>query len=333
MSATLAPPVGRGRTRSIRFALARGARRRAQASSPRRRPHSRSTTTVLPANDDSHAGPRRASSAARTATSCSRSLGRLATGRRTRTGPERRAAAGTVAVVERRYQRHADAVGDMHVFWLELQRHPSRHQSGVRGSANRVLVQDRRHVAQRDFTIIDRPRASDRHERRCRRYASVGAPYSATLEAQLVTNLNPPTGSTPGPLDVVGRRRARFRRVSTLANGRHLGHADHRRDVQFQVQAALDDGRASTPDVLADGSTAARRSLRRSRSRRRPFRRCGRSESRSAPSSRPPAEAGRTRSRSRQDRLPTGLALAADGTVVGTPRAAGVYRATLRLSR
>ena len=30
--------------------------------------------------------------------------------------------------------------------------------------------------------------------------------------------------------------------------------------------------------------------------------------------------------------LPTGLALAADGTVSGTPRAAGVYRATLRLS-
>ena len=30
--------------------------------------------------------------------------------------------------------------------------------------------------------------------------------------------------------------------------------------------------------------------------------------------------------------LPTGLALAADGTVVGTPRAAGVYRATLRLA-
>ena len=30
--------------------------------------------------------------------------------------------------------------------------------------------------------------------------------------------------------------------------------------------------------------------------------------------------------------LPTGVALAADGTVIGTPRAAGVYRATLRLS-
>jgi hypothetical protein len=30
--------------------------------------------------------------------------------------------------------------------------------------------------------------------------------------------------------------------------------------------------------------------------------------------------------------LPTGLALAADGTVVGTPRAAGIARATLRLS-
>ena len=30
--------------------------------------------------------------------------------------------------------------------------------------------------------------------------------------------------------------------------------------------------------------------------------------------------------------LPTGLALAADGTVAGTPRAAGVYRATLRLA-
>jgi hypothetical protein len=30
--------------------------------------------------------------------------------------------------------------------------------------------------------------------------------------------------------------------------------------------------------------------------------------------------------------LPTGLALAADGTVVGTPRAAGLYRATVRLA-
>ena len=67
------------------------------------------------------------------------------------------------------------------------------------GVANPFWCKTRGTCAQRDFTIMIQPGLRI-VTNALPQGATVGVAYSATLEAQLVTNLNPPTGSAPGPL-------------------------------------------------------------------------------------------------------------------------------------
>ena len=160
--------------------------------------------------------------------------------------------------------------------------------------------------------------------------ASVGNPYSATLEAQLVTNLNPPTGSAPGPLtwSVAG---GTLPPGLTLTNGVISGTPTSEGTYQFKIQAEIDASRKHSQTY----SLSVRQPLKIAAAK--PF----------ATVPLPtlwevgvPFSAKLTPSGGNgtytftlaAGSLPTGLALAADGTVVGTPRAAGVYRATLRLA-
>jgi len=74
--------------------------------------------------------------------------------------------------------------------------------------------------------------------------ASVGAPYSATIETLLVTSLSPPTGSQPGALtwSVVPGSGA-LPPGLTLANGVISGTPTTEGSYQFAVQAELDPAR------------------------------------------------------------------------------------------
>ena len=69
-------------------------------------------------------------------------------------------------------------------------------------------------------------------------------PYSVTLQTQLVTNLNPPTALTPGPLtwSIIPGSEA-LPPGLTLANGVISGTPTTEGTYQFQVQAALDASR------------------------------------------------------------------------------------------
>jgi large repetitive protein len=160
--------------------------------------------------------------------------------------------------------------------------------------------------------------------------ASVGAPYSATLDTQLVTNLNPLTGSAPGPLtwSVIG---GTLPPGLTLANGVISGTPTADGTYQFQVQAALDSNRKHSqsysldvrqPLVLTPAKPLATPPLPTAWEVGLPF------SARLTPS----GGTGTYTFTLASGALPTGLALGADGTVSGTPRAAGVFRATVRLA-
>ena len=161
--------------------------------------------------------------------------------------------------------------------------------------------------------------------------ASVGAPYSATLQAMLVTNLSPLTGSQPGSLTWSVLPGGSLPPGLALANGVISGTPTTEGTYQFQVQAELDATRkhhqtysitvrqpltvaATKPFAAPPLPTAWEVGL--------PF----------SAKLTPSGGSGSYTFTIASGSLPAGLALAADGTVSGTPRTAGGYQATLRLS-
>ena len=186
-------------------------------------------------------------------------------------------------------------------------------------------------AAQREFTIVVNPGLRILTNS-LPQGATVGVPYSVTLQTQLLTNLNPPTGTTPGPLTwsiIPGS--GSLPPGLTLANGVISGSPTTEGTYQFQVQAELDASRkhfqtysltvrqplkiaASKPFATVPLPTLWEVGV--------PF------SARLTPS----GGSGTYTFALSAGSLPTGLALAANGSVVGTTRAAGVYRATIRLS-
>jgi hypothetical protein len=216
------------------------------------------------------------------------------------------------------------------VFWAELQDNPEPATNPCcPGVAYPFWCKTRGTCAQRDFTItIDSGLRIITNA--IPQVASVGAPYTTTLEAQLVTNLNPPTGSAPGPL-TWSVTDGTLPPGLTLVNGVISGTPTTEGAYTFKVQAEIDASRKHSQTY----SLTVRQPL--AIAAAKPF----------ATAPLPtvwevgvPFSAKLTASGGNgtytftlaEGSLPTGLALAADGTVVGTPRAAGLYRATVRLA-
>ena len=187
-------------------------------------------------------------------------------------------------------------------------------------------------AAQRDFTIVIQPGLRI-VTNALPQGATVGVAYSATLEAQLVTNLNPPTGSAPGPLTwtIVPGFGNGLPPGLTLGNGVITGSPTTEGTYQFRVQAAIDPTRTSVqtysltvrqPLKIAPSKPFATVPLPTVWEVGVPF----------SAKLTPSGGSGTYTYTLAAGSLPTGLALAADGTVAGTPRAAGVYRATVRLA-
>ena len=186
-------------------------------------------------------------------------------------------------------------------------------------------------AAQREFTIVVNP-GLPIITNSLPQGATVGVPYSVTLQTQLLTNLNPPTGTTPGPLTwsiIPGS--GSLPPGLTLANGVISGSPTTEGTYQFQVQAELDASRKHFQTY----SLTVRKPLKIAASK--PFAtvplptlwEVGVPFSATLT---PSGGSGTYTFALSAGSLPTGLALAANGSVVGTTRAAGVYRATIRLS-
>ena len=186
-------------------------------------------------------------------------------------------------------------------------------------------------AAQREFTIVVNPGLLI-ITNSLPQGATVGVPYSVTLQTQLLTNLNPPTGTTPGPLTwsiIPGS--GSLPPGLTLANGVISGSPTTEGTYQFQVQAELDASRKHFQTY----SLTVRKPLKIAASK--PFAtvplptlwEVGVPFSATLT---PSGGSGTYTFALSAGSLPTGLALAANGSVVGTTRAAGVYRATIRLS-
>lgn len=163
--------------------------------------------------------------------------------------------------------------------------------------------------------------------------ASVGGPYSATLEAMLVTSLSPLTGTPASGLtwSIVPGFGNGLPPGLALGNGVITGTPTTEGTYTFRVQAAIDPTRTHFQTY----SLTVRQPL---------------AIAASKPFAAPPAPtlwevgvpfSGRLTPSGgtgiftftlADGALPTGTALAADGTISGTPSAAGVFRATIRLS-
>jgi len=216
------------------------------------------------------------------------------------------------------------------VFWVELSDNPEPDTNPCcPGVANPFWCKTRGTCAQRDFTITIDPGLRI-VTNAIPQVASVGAPYSTTLEAQLVTNLNPPTGAAPGPLtwSVVG---GALPPGLTLTNGVIAGTPTTEGAYTFKIEAAIDASRKHSqtysltvrqPLAIAATKPFATVPLPTVWEVGVPF----------SAKLTPSGGNGTYTFTLAAGSLPTGLALAADGTVVGTPRAAGVSRATLRLA-
>jgi hypothetical protein len=163
--------------------------------------------------------------------------------------------------------------------------------------------------------------------------ASVGQAYTATLQAQLVTSLNPPSGSTPDPATLtwtVLNYGTGLPPGLTLANGVIGGTPTTEGAYTFRIQASLNGMSnfqtysltirqpltvtASKPLAVSPAPTLWETGV--------PF------------SANLTASGGNgTYTYALADgTLPAGLALAADGMISGTPTVAGVSRATIRVT-
>ena len=163
--------------------------------------------------------------------------------------------------------------------------------------------------------------------------ASVGAPYSATLDARVVTSLNPPTGTpaTSATWSVVSGVGNGLPPGLALGNGVISGTPTAEGTYTFRVQATLR-RRDSHPDLHAHGPAAARASRRPKPFATSPLPTAWEVGVPFSAKLTPSGGSGSYSFAIGSGSLPTGLALAADGTVSGTPRTAGVYQAILRLS-
>ena len=162
--------------------------------------------------------------------------------------------------------------------------------------------------------------------------ASVGAPYSATLDARVVTSLNPPTGNpaTGAAWSIVSGVGTGLPPGLTLGNGIISGTPTAEGAYTFRVQAALNGAThvqtytltVRQPLRVAAPKPFATPPLPNAWEVGVPF----------SAKLTPSGGSGSFSFAIGSGSLPSGLALAADGTVSGTPRTAGVYQAVLRLS-
>lgn len=188
-------------------------------------------------------------------------------------------------------------------------------------------------ATQRDFTIVIQPGLRI-VTNSLPQGATVGVSYSATIEAQLLTNLNPPTGTTPAAGALTWSVVAGSGSLPpglTLANGVISGSPTTEGTYQFKVQAELNPTTKHSqtysltvrqPLKIAAPKPFATSPLPTLWEVRVPF----------AGKLTPSGGSGTYTYALASGSLPTGLALAADGSLVGTPRAAGVFRAVIRLS-
>jgi len=211
-------------------------------------------------------------------------------------------------------------------FWVELSDKPTPPEYWCKSPT-------RLSCAQRDFTITIDPGLVITTNS-IPQTASVGTPYSTTLQAQLVTNLSPLTGSAPGALEwtVVPGFGTGLPPGLSLANGVISGTPTTEGSYTFRIQAAVD----PTITHFQTYSLTVRQPL---------------TVTPSKPLATPPAptlwEVGLpfdaklapsggngtyTFALAEGTTLPAGLALAADGTISGTPSTAGVSRATIRVT-
>lgn len=187
-------------------------------------------------------------------------------------------------------------------------------------------------AAQRDFTIVIVPGLRITTNT-LPPTASVGVPYSATLEAQMVTSLNPLSATAAPPLtwSIVSGVGNGSPPGLTIGTGVISGTPTTEGAYTFRVQAAIDPTRttfqtysltvrqplkvtAPKPLATSPAPTVWEASV--------PFlaKLVGSGGS------------GTFTFTLAGGALPTGLALAADGTISGTARAAGIFRATVRLA-
>ena len=163
--------------------------------------------------------------------------------------------------------------------------------------------------------------------------ASVGAPYSATLDARVVTSLNPPTGNpaTGAAWSIVSGVGTGLPPGLALGNGIISGTPTAEGTYTFRVQASPATARlTSRPTRSRCGSRSPSRAA--SPSPRSPLPTAWEVGVPFSAKLTPSGGSGSFSFAIGSGSLPTGLALAADGTVSGTPRTAGVYQAVLRLS-
>jgi large repetitive protein len=161
--------------------------------------------------------------------------------------------------------------------------------------------------------------------------ATVGAPYSATLQTMLVTNLSPLTGSQPGSLTWSVLPGGSLPPGLVLANGVISGTPTTEGTFQFQVQAELDATRkhhqtysitvrqplvvsAAKPLATSPAPTLWEVGV--------PF----------ASKLTPSGGSGTYTFAIGSGSLPTGITLGPDGALSGTPRAAGVSRAIVTVT-
>ena len=162
--------------------------------------------------------------------------------------------------------------------------------------------------------------------------ATVGGPYSATLDTQLVTSLNPPSGSTPAPGSLTWSiTSGALPPGLALANGVLSGTPTTEGSYTFQVQAALDANRkhAQTysitvrqPLKVTPAKPLATPPLPTTWEAGVPF----------SAKLTPSGGSGTYTFALGTGTLPPGLVLGPDGTMSGTPSAAGVFRATVKVS-
>lgn len=162
--------------------------------------------------------------------------------------------------------------------------------------------------------------------------ASVGVPYSATLDARVVTSLNPATGNpaSGAAWSIVPGVGTGLAPGLTLGNGTISGTPTAEGAYTFRVQATLNGAThvqtytltVRQPLNVAAPKPFATPPLPTAWEVGVPF------SSKLTPSGGSGAYTFTLASGS----LPAGLALATDGTVSGSPRTAGAYQATLRLS-
>jgi len=164
------------------------------------------------------------------------------------------------------------------------------------------------------------------------RNASVGVPYSATLQAQVVTSLNPPAGTpaTGATWSVVSGVGTGLPPGLTLGDGVISGTPTTEGAYSFRIQASLNGAshfqtyslNVRKPLVATPAKPLATPPLPTAWEVGLPF----------SAKLTPSGGSGTYTITLGSGTLPTGLTLGPDGTISGTPSAAGVFRAIVRIA-